>query len=310
MAGKLMRQEIGRYSKQRSEELKNFTYVGDIYSKAQTLQENEFKLQHQGEDFSSKMDARKAALNASNLAAKLSGFRLSQDQQKAQQAKDLAAAIQQNPELATDPVALMKAAGGNLPLVKAALDIYTGVHTLPDASGLTPGQRIPMQAAQGADIAQAYGADAIAQAQRDAEAAKLEAANARADAQKALERQQQLTDRGSTLEQDLAKEARGRVEDLYKPRLAGLTNDFLGQSRIEKAEEMNQEKARVIGFLESGGLSRNDAYAIASGDYSALATPIDQPTPAPTVTPAPTATPTPRPTGAAPVEIRSKSSKS
>jgi hypothetical protein len=193
----------------------------------------------------------------------------------------------------------MTAAGGDLDLVNKALNAYTGAHTLPDASGLPPQVKIPLLAGQAAGTADQAARDAKEEQDRAIAAANLEAANARADAAAAQKRAEVLADQFRTSQGDLGKEARDRVAGFYDARTKALQpRTIFGQNEdvLKQRQDLIEEQARVQGFLQSGELPRNDAYAIASGDYDALATPLDQPTPAPTIaplTPSPAATPVP-----------------
>mgnify|MGYP003694466739 CR=1 FL=1 len=226
------------------------------------------------------------ATTASELAAKLSRFNLQQKEDRAARVQVLAGAMKDNPELARDTKKLMELADGDLDLVvKARSRPHTGARTLPDATGLTPGQRVPLLAGQAAGTADQAAADAKAEQDRAIAAANLEAANARADAAAKQKRAEVLADELTKTQGDLGKEARDRVAGFYTARRRRFQPSgfyFTSKGRRRGCAEAtpvicSRSKVACRDSSRGGELPRNDAYAIASGDYSALATPLDQP---------------------------------
>ena len=301
MAGKIIRQQIGAYNANRKAALRENKDVQQLQLGDINLQTETFKAQHQPELFQSQMDARRAATRASTISGNLSQYTLTKKQEDAATVAQLAQALAADPSLADGQhtSALMALAKGNLSLVKQALEVTAAGRTMPDASGLRPGEKIPLLAGQAQDVARDYVTDRRTEEQRAVDQAKIDAANARQDAETQRKAAEDAANRAGGLEIDLAKEARDRVAGFYKGR-----EDLLqppgfwsgGDDLRTQLQKLQEEQARVQGYLQSGQLSRADAYAIASGDYDPLATPIDQPTPMPTaVSPTPRATPTPRP---------------
>src|SRR4029450_5709915 len=157
--GILMRNEIGRYNKQRAAEIQTFKDVGDIYPQPQSLRKGEFQLQTQEEEFNARMAARRAATRASGASANLSEYNLQKKREDAATVAQLAEAIAADPSLADGQhnSALMSLAKGNLNLVKQALEVTATGRTMPSAeTGLSRGQETTIVARQIPEIAGDY----------------------------------------------------------------------------------------------------------------------------------------------------------
>src|SRR4029453_7284597 len=183
--GILMRNEIGRYNKQRAAEIQTFKDVGDIYQQSQSLRKGEFQLQTQEEEFNARMAARRAATRASGASANRSEYNLQKKREDAATVAQLAEAIAADPSLADGQhnSALMSLAKGNLNLVKQALEVTATGRTMPDVTGVPPATRYTTEAGQAGDIAKTYSDVAGTEDQRAYAASLLEAENARKDAE-------------------------------------------------------------------------------------------------------------------------------
>jgi hypothetical protein len=156
MAGKLMRNEIGRYSKQRSEELKNFKYVGDIYGKGQELQTNQLNLDFLPQKQQFERDRNRRAqeqleLNrrSSGATATLAEMRAKKMREDAAKAAVLAGRFKGDPQLAMDPAALVQAAGGDPDLANKVITATKGMYEIPDpTTGLARGPQTEFDAAE------------------------------------------------------------------------------------------------------------------------------------------------------------------
>jgi hypothetical protein len=311
MAGKTIRQQIGAYNANRKAVLRENKDVQQLNLGDINLQTERFKAEHQPELFSSQMDARRAATRASTLSGNLSQYTLTKKQEDAATVAQLAQALAADPSLADGQhtSALMALAKGNLNLVKQALEVTAAGRTMPDVTGVTPGQKFPVLAGQAGDIAKTYSDVAGTDEQRAYAASLLAAENARKDAEEQRKAAAAAGVRAGTLEQALAKEARERVQGFYDARIKALQpTTWFNQDEdvLKQRQDLIEQQALVQGFLQSGAMPREDAYAIASGNYDALATPLAEPSP--TASPTPTATPSPLATARpeSPADVRAR----
>jgi hypothetical protein len=336
--GKLMRQEIGRYTKQRSSELKDFKYVGDIYQQSQNLYKTGKELEFLPEEQQMKRDRTGAYLRSSRASAALSEHTLQKQRDDEATVAQLANALSADPSLAdgNHTSALMAIAKGNLNLVKQALEVHAAGLTMPDASTrLTPAQSAPLVAGVVKDLAAGVTTDL-----RDENTA-IGAAGAKAqDQARADEIRQQDQIRADAIRNQEATatalaQARKNLDEAYSNRELQMPSGggFLGmggtsdKDKLDFLTRLGQEKSRVRTMLDTGVLSPIAAQAIGgrtadddeaiqrmliSGEIdpdafnAALEGKYPVPTPAPTplatpVPPIPTrAVPTPRPAGELP----------
>ena len=224
-----------------------------------------------------------------------------EDQGRGADRKQLADALVADPTLVNDYGRLTKMAEGRLDLVGKAIQNETARRSMPNEAGVPPATRYTTEAGAAVGTADQAARDAKAEQDRAIAAANLEAANARDGCCGSAEAGRVLADQFRTSQGDLGKEGPGIGSQDSTRRGRRRSSPGLSSARRRCAEATPgsaRGAGRVQGFLQSGELPRNDAYAIASGDYSALATPLDQPTPAPTVAPpTPTALATPVPEG-------------
>jgi hypothetical protein len=275
MAGKLMRNEIGRYSKQRSQELKDFKYIGDIYAQGQTLQKNDFDIQHQPEDFRTKIDARRASTAASQAGTALSQYTLNKKQEDAATVQALANALSADPSLADGQhtAALMSIAKGNLNLVRQALEVNAAGITMPDpTTHLRPAEAAPLAVGLGKDIAGNVITDTRNELSATGAAQGTAEDQARLNAIELQKQQIAASTRDQSATAAALTQARSALEDAYKTREYGLPNDkgtfgIGGTSDADKLaflQNLGQEKSRVGDLLNRGALSPSNALAIGS----------------------------------------------
>jgi len=306
MAGKVLKRQILEYNARRKANIEEHKDVMGLQQGQQSLdlgeltrQQKQFQIDNQAQKLLDTFATSAASRNASDASAAAKWYDLSQKKGKAGRRQALTNRLMLNPALVDDWNALVEAAGGDLDVASEALSAVKGYRTRPDAMGVEPGQRFGVEAGQASDIARTYSDVAGTEEERAIDQARLDAANAREDAQKERERADKATERQFGAETKLGEEARDRVAQFYQQQRAtfeepGWFDDK--PSQMDQIKESMAEEGRVQALLQSGVMDRATAYAIASGDLGALATPLDQPTPAPRIaapTPMPTATPRP-----------------
>ena len=273
MAGKVIRQQIGAYNAERKAALRENKDVQQLQLGDINLQKGTFDVQTQEQEFKSRMAAQRAATRASMLSGDRSSFLLNRDQQREAKLRSLAEAIQQNPDLARDPRALMLAAGGDLDLANKAITATTAIGQIPAPdTGLPRGDQYKFDVERAAKEAAAR----ATQEERDRQEA----------ARKADDRARDL---GITQKAvDAAFEARKlKVTD---PTLLG--SDWLGKltgqpSGDDQLEALRVEKALLDADIANGKISMAEAILRASA--LPTSTPMSAATPVPGATPTPSA---------------------
>jgi hypothetical protein len=279
MAGKIIRQQIGAYNAQRKAALHENKDVQQLQLGDINLQKGTFDVQHQGEDFATKMDARKAATRASGaataaseLAAQLSRFNLQDKLARKARADFLFSAIRQDPELAKDTKRLMELAGGDLDLVVKAQNAYTGAHTLPDDTGMTGAQKVPLVAGLIKDLGAGVTSDIQAENRAIGGAGAVAQDQARADV---ISQQDQIRADAIRNQETTAKalaQARKDIDAAYANRELQMPSSggFLGmggasdKDKLAFLANLGQEKSRVLDLLNRGALNSTTAGAIAN----------------------------------------------
>jgi hypothetical protein len=326
--GQLMRQEIGRYTKQRTAQLKNFKYVGDIYQQSQQLWKTGKELEFLPEEQEMKRAADRRAQErlaldraSSTATTHLANLRAGKMTEDARIEAQLADALVRDPLLVNDYGRLMKVAEGRIDLVNKAIGTETARRNMPNEQGLTGKDIFDTKLGLGKDIARNYVEDEQTRAAREGTLSDADLAQARADTAAANALAEKRRIEGDTAREALLGRTRQAIDEAFgekgSRRLAAPGSSMWKSQATEDQEladflgSLGAEKARLNDFLNTGRLSPQAAEAIANRDqaaidrmlksgeltndaYQAAISGANAPPPAPT--PSPLATPAPLPT--------------
>lgn len=266
MAGKIIRQQIGAYNANRRAALKETKDVQQLQLGDINLQKGTFDVQTQEEEFKSRMRARQSATRASGLAGDRSAFLLNRDQQREAKLRSLAEAIQQNPDLARDPRALMLAAGGDLDLANKAITATTAIGNMPAPdTGLPRGEEYKF------DIG------------REAREAAARATQEERDRQEAARKADDMARDLGVTQKAVEAAFKARHEAVRDPTLPSWLGG--GPSGDDQLEKLRIEQAQLQADIAAGKITMPEAILRASG--------LPTNTPMPAASPVPGATPTP-----------------